>query len=146
VAEPDVARGVDAIPATLADSLMARLDRLSAAKEVAQRAAALGREVTYALLANVAEIDEGGLRQALPRLVQAEILFVRGEPPSATYTFKHALVQEAAYASLLKRTRQQLHGRIVDMLVERFPEQVATEPEIVARHAEAAGRLDDAVA
>jgi class 3 adenylate cyclase/predicted ATPase len=146
VAEPDVARGVDAIPATLADSLMARLDRLSAAKEVAQRAAVLGREFPYALLAAVAQMDEDGLRRELARLVDAEILFARGEPPNATYIFKHALVQEAAYASLLKRTRQPLHGRVVDVLVERFPEQVASEPEIVARHAEAAGRLDDAIA
>jgi predicted ATPase len=146
VAEPDVARGVDAIPATLADALMARLDRLSAAKEVAQRAAVLGREFPYALLAAVAEMDEAALRQGLVRLVEAEVLFVRGEPPSATYTFKHALVQEAAYGSLLKRTRQQLHGRVVDVLVERFPERVAAEPEAVARHAEAAGRSDDAIA
>jgi tetratricopeptide (TPR) repeat protein len=145
VAEPEVARGVDAIPATLADALMARLDRLSAAKEVAQRAAVLGREFPYALLAAVAEMDEGGLRQGLARLVEAEILFVRGEPPSATYTFKHALVQEAAYGSLLKRTRQQLHGRVVEVFVERFRERVEGEPELVAQHAEAAGRSDDAI-
>jgi class 3 adenylate cyclase/tetratricopeptide (TPR) repeat protein len=145
VAEPDVARGVDAIPATLADSLMARLDRLSAAKEVAQRAAVLGREFPYALLAVIAEMDEAGLCQGLVRLVEAEILFARGEPPSATYTFKHALVQEAAYGSLLKRTRQQLHRRVVEALVERFPERVAAEPELVAQHAEAAGRSDDAI-
>jgi tetratricopeptide (TPR) repeat protein len=145
VEEPNMARGVDAIPATLADSLMARLDRLSAAKEVAQRAAVLGREFSYALLAAVAEMDEAALRQGLARLVEAEILFVRGEPPSATYTFKHALVQEAAYGSLLKRTRQQLHGRVVDILVERFGERVAAEPELVARHAESAGRIDDAI-
>jgi class 3 adenylate cyclase/tetratricopeptide (TPR) repeat protein len=145
VAEPDVARGVDAIPATLADALMARLDRLSAAKEVAQRAAVLGREFPYTLLAAVAEMDEAALRQGIARLVEAEILFVRGEPPSAMYTFKHALVQEAAYGSLLKRTRQQLHGRVVDMLVERFPERVESEPELIARHAEAAGRSDDAI-
>jgi hypothetical protein len=106
VAEPGAVRGADAIPTTLAGSLMARLDRLSAAKEVAQRAAVLGREFSYALLAAVAEMDEAALPQGLVRLVEAEILFVRGEPPSATYTFKHALVQEAAYGSLLKRTRQ----------------------------------------
>src|SRR6185295_8293115 len=78
-------------------------------------------------------------------LVAAELVFVRGEPPEATYTFKHALVQEAAYESLLKRTRQQLHGRVVDVLQERFPERVAAEPEVVARHAEAAGRSDDGI-
>ena len=133
------------IPVTLQDSLLARLDRLSTAKEVAQRAAVLGREFGYPLLAAVAGMDEAGLRQGLVRLVDAEIVFQRGEPPEATYTFKHALVQEAAYESLLKRTRQQLHGRVVDVLRARFPERVASEPELVARHAEAAGRSDDAI-
>jgi class 3 adenylate cyclase/tetratricopeptide (TPR) repeat protein len=145
VAEPGAARGADAIPSTLAGSLMARLDRLSAAKEVAQRAAVLGREFGYPLLAAVAEMDDAGLRQGLARLVDAEIVFQRGEPPEATYTFKHALVQEAAYESLLKRTRQQLHGRVFDVLRERFPERVTAEPEVVARHAEAAGLGDDAI-
>ncbi len=145
VAEPGTARGADAIPTTLAGSLMARLDRLSAAKEVAQRAAVLGREFGYPLLAAIAEMDDAGLRQGLARLVDAEIVFQRGEPPEATYTFKHALVQEAAYESLLKRTRQQLHGRVVEVLRERFPERVESEPEVVARHAEAAGRSDDAI-
>src|SRR5262249_58853218 len=87
-----------------------------------------------------------GLRQGLARLVDAEIVFQRGEPPEATYTFKHALVQEAAYASLLKRTRQQVHGRVVEVLREQFRERVEREPELIARHAEAAGRVDDAVA
>ena len=146
VAAPGAARGADAIPTTLAGSLMARLDRLSTAKEVAQRAALLGREFGYPLLAAVAGMEDAGLRQGLARLVDAEIVFQRGEPPEATYTFKHALVQEAAYESLLKRTRQQLHGRVVDVLVERFPERVAAEPEVVARHAEAAGRSHDAIA
>jgi tetratricopeptide (TPR) repeat protein len=145
VAEPGAARGAEAIPSTLAGSLMARLDRLSTAKEVAQRAAVLGREFGYPLLAAVAGMEEVGLRQGLARLVGAEIVFQRGEPPEATYTFKHALVQEAAYESLLKRTRQQLHGRVVDVLVARFPERVDAEPEVVARHAEAAGRSDDAI-
>jgi predicted ATPase len=146
VVEPGVARGVEAIPATLADSLMARLDRLSTAKEVAQRAAVLGREFSYPLLAAVAGLDETALRQGLARLVEAEIVFARGELPRATYTFKHALVQEAAYGSLLKRRRQQLHGRVVDVLVATFPERVAAEPEVVARHAEAAGKIDEAIA
>ena len=127
---------------------MARLDRLGAAKEVAQRAAVLGREFSYPLLAAVvAASARSALRQSLaPPRGEAEILFVRGEPPEATYAFKHALVQEAAYESLLKRTRQQLHGRVVDVLVEPFPERAAAEPELVARHAEAAGRIDDAIA
>ena len=90
-------------------------------------------------------MEEAALRQGLARLVDAEIVFARGEPPEATYTFKHALVQEAAYESLLKRTRQQLHGRVVDVLVAEFPERAAAEPEVVARHAEAAGRIDEAI-
>jgi tetratricopeptide (TPR) repeat protein len=145
VTEPGVAREVEAIPATLADSLMARLDRLSTAKEVAQRASVLGREFSYELLAAVAGLEEAALRQGLARLADAEIVFARGEPPDATYTFKHALVQEAAYGSLLKRTRQQLHGRVVDVLVADVLGRVASEPELVARHAEAAGRTEDAI-
>jgi class 3 adenylate cyclase/tetratricopeptide (TPR) repeat protein len=145
VAEPGAARGADAIPTTLAGSLMARLDRLSTAKEVAQRAAVLGREFRYRLLASIAGRDEGTLCEDLERLVEAEILFVRGVAPHATYTFKHALVQEAAYGSLLKRTRQQLHGAVLDALVGRFLNLVATEPEVAARHAEAAGRFEEAI-
>ncbi len=130
VMDPGAARGVETIPATLADSLMARLDRLSAAKEVAQRAAVLGREFGYPLLAATAGLDDAALRQGLARLVEAEILFARGEPPTATYTFKHALIQETAYHSLLKRTRQQFHGRVLDVLVAKFPERAAAEPEV----------------
>jgi tetratricopeptide (TPR) repeat protein len=143
--QPGAGHGIEAIPATLADSLMARLDRLPSAREVAQRAAVLGRELDYRLLAAISGIEETLLRQSLDRLVEAEILFVRGEPPDATYTFKHALVQEAARESLLKSTRQQLHGRVVDVLVERFPARAEAEPERVARHAEAAGRVADAI-
>jgi predicted ATPase len=136
---------VAAIPATLADSLMARLDRLSAAKAVAQRAAVLGREFGYPLLAATAGLDEPALRHGLARLVDAEILFARGAPPAATYIFKHALIQETAYESLLRRTRQQLHARVAQVLDERFPARVAAEPEVVARHAEAAGLAATAV-
>ena len=100
--------------------------------------------VLVSLLAAVAGLDEAALRQGLARLVEAEIVFARGEPPEATYTFKHALVQEAAYESLLKRTRQQLHGRVVDVL-RAVPRARQSEPELVARHAEAAGRSDDAI-
>jgi tetratricopeptide (TPR) repeat protein len=144
--EPGAARGVEAIPATLADSLMGRLDRLSAAKEIAQRAAVLGREFSYALLAAVAGLEDATLRYGLERLVEAEILFVRGEPPEAMCTFKHALVQEAAYDSLLKRTRQQLHSRVADVLMAEFPERAAAEPEVVAGHEELAGRTAEAIA
>ena len=146
MADPGAAHGVEAIPASLADSLMARLDRLSAAKEIAQRAAVLGREFGYALLAATASLDEAALRQGLARLVEAEILFARGEPPAATYTFKHALIEETAYQSLLKRTRQQLHARVAQVLEERFPERVAAEPEVVARHYEQAGLVAQASA
>ena len=146
MAEPGAARGVEAIPATLADSLMARLDRLSAAKKVAQRAAVLGREFGYPLLAAMVGMDEAALRQALTRLVDAEILFVRGEPPAATYTFKHALIQETAYQSLLKRSRQQLHTRVAHVLEERFAETVASEPEVIARHYQQAGLVAQAIA
>jgi tetratricopeptide (TPR) repeat protein len=142
VREPGAAQGAAAIPATLADSLMARLDRLSTAKHVAQRAAVLGRELSYPELVDIAELDEPALRAGLARLVDAEILFARGEPPAATYSFKHALVQEAAYESLLIRTRQRLHGLVADALAKR-PD---AEPERVARHAEAAGRVDEAIA
>jgi predicted ATPase len=145
VAAPGAAHGVAAIPATLADSLMARLDRLSAGKEVAQRAAVLGREFGYPLLAATAGLGEAALRHGLARLVDAEILFPRGELPTATYIFKHALIQETAYESLLRRTRQQLHARVAQVLEERFPERVAAEPEVVARHADAAGLAATAV-
>jgi len=146
VMEPGAARGVEAIPASLADSLMARLDRLSAAKEVAQRAAVLGREFGYPLLAAMGGMDEAALRQGLGRLVDAEIVFARGEPPTATYTFKHALIQETAYQSLLKRTRQQLHARVAQVLEERFPERIASEPEVIARHYDQAGVVAEAIA
>ena len=128
ILEPGTARRVEEIPATLADSLMARLDRLSAAKEVAQRASVLGREFSYRLLAAVVGLKEVALRHGLARLNEAEILFVRGEPPTAIYTFKHVLVQEAAYESLLKRTRRELHGRVVDVILAQFPERAAAEP------------------
>jgi class 3 adenylate cyclase/predicted ATPase len=145
VMEPGAARGVEAIPASLADSLTARLDRLSAAKEVAQRAAVLGREFGYPLLAAMVGMDEAALRQGLGRLVEAEILFTRGKPPAATYTFKHALIQETAYQSLLKRARQQLHARVAQVLEERFPERVAAEPEVIARHYDQAGLAAKAI-
>ena len=133
------------IPVTLQDSLLARLDRLSSAKEVAQRAAVVGREFSYELLAAIVGMDAGALQQGLARLVEAELVFVRGEPPDATYTFKHALVQEAAYESLLKRTRLQLHGCVAQVLEAEFPERASAEPERVAAHYEAAGLLDRAV-
>jgi predicted ATPase len=101
-----------AIPATLQDSLMARLDRLVTAKAVAQYAAVIGRQFPYDLLQAVSHLDEVTLRRELGRLVEAEIVYQRGVPPQATYIFKHGLIQDTAYQSLLKSTRQQYHQRI----------------------------------
>jgi class 3 adenylate cyclase/tetratricopeptide (TPR) repeat protein len=127
------------IPVTLQDSLLARLDRLAGAKEVAQRAAVLGREFSHTLVVATADMDEATLQRGLERLVEAELLFERGVPPQATYTFKHALVQEAAYESLLKSARSQLHRRVAVVLAEQFPEVAASQPELMAQHFDAAG-------
>jgi predicted ATPase len=110
-----------AIPATLQDSLMARLDRLATVKEVAQLGATLGRLFSYELLRAVSSLDERALQGALQRLEEAELLYQRGVPPEATYLFKHALIQETAYQSLLKSRRQQFHQQIAQVLVDRFP-------------------------
>src|SRR6516164_9842966 len=110
------------IPATLQDSLMARLDRLVTAKAVAQYAAVIGRQFSYALLQAVSQLDEVMLRHELSRLIEAEVVYQRGVPPQATYTFKHALIQDAAYESLLKSTRQQNHQRIAQVLEAQFAE------------------------
>jgi len=123
-----------AIQATLQDALMARLDRLAVVKDMAQLAAVLGREFTYELLLAVALLDETTLQQALARLVAAELLYQRGLPPRATYIFKHALIQDAAYQSLLKSTRQQHHQRVAQVLEAQFPETVETQPELLAHH------------
>ncbi len=134
-----------AIPATLQDSLMARLDRLVTAKAVAQYAAVIGRQFSYALLQAVSESDDATLQRELTRLVQAELLYQRGLPPQVIYTFKHALVTDAAYQSLLKSTRQQVHLRIAQVLVEQFPETVETQPELVAHHYQGAGSTKQAI-
>jgi class 3 adenylate cyclase/predicted ATPase len=134
-----------AIPTTLQDSLMARLDRLVTAKGLAQLGATLGRQFTYELLQAVAQLDEVTLRRELERLVQAELLHQRGLPPRAMYVFKHALIQEIATQSLLKRTRQQYHQRIAQVLEERFPETVETQPELLAQHYTEAGLMVQAV-
>jgi class 3 adenylate cyclase/tetratricopeptide (TPR) repeat protein len=128
-----------AIPATLQDSLMERLERLSPVKEVAQIGSAIGREFSYDLLAAVAEMNDNELGEALSQLANAELVFVRGEPPDATYVFKHALVQDAAYASLLRARRQQIHSRIAQVLPEKYPELTTRQPEVLAHHCEAAG-------
>src|SRR5262249_53081220 len=123
-----------AIPLTLHDSLMARLDRLAAVKGLAQLGATLGREFPYAGLQAVSPWDEETLQRGLQQLVEAELLYQRGLPPQATYRFKHALIQDAAYQSLLRSTRQLYHQRIAQVLEARFPEIVETQPELVAQH------------
>jgi class 3 adenylate cyclase/predicted ATPase len=135
-----------AIPTTLQDSLLARLDRLPSVKEVAQLGAAIGREFPYNLLATVSSMPESALRSALDRLATAELIFARGAPPAASYVFKHALVQDAAYETLLKSKRQQLHGRIAKALEDKFPEIPLSQPEIVAHHYTEAGLHETAVA
>jgi class 3 adenylate cyclase/tetratricopeptide (TPR) repeat protein len=134
-----------AIPATLHDSLMARLDRLAPVKEIGQIGAAIGREFSYSLLRALVGRDETALKDALAQLEEAELVFRRGDPPEAVYSFKHALVRDAAYESLLKSRRQQLHGQIARTLEERFPAVVASQPEIVARHFTEAGLVDPAI-
>jgi class 3 adenylate cyclase/predicted ATPase len=123
-----------AIPATLHDSLMARLDRLESAKSVAQLGAVIGRQFSYELLQAISQLDEDALQQALGKLIEAELVHQRGLPPQATYTFKHALIQDIAYQSQLKRTRQQAHLQIVRTLEEQFPQVVETQPELLAHH------------
>jgi predicted ATPase len=134
-----------AIPATLHDSLMARLDRLAAVKALAQLGATLGRAFSYALLRAVAPWDEGFLHRGLHQLVAAEFLYQQGVPPQATYTFKHALIQDVAYQSLLRSTRQQHHQRIAQALEAQFPETVETQPELVAQHYTTAGCHEQAI-
>ncbi|TIM99674.1 MAG: adenylate cyclase, partial [Mesorhizobium sp.] len=132
--QPDAAVSALPIPSTLQASLTARLDRLPAAKQVAQIGAALGREFNHELLAAVAGLPEAALAQGLDELVNSGLAFRRGTPPEATYTFKHALVQDTAYVSLLRGTRQKLHARIAQVLEERWPEVVETQPELLAHH------------
>ena len=123
-----------AIPTTLHDSLLARLDRLAPVKEVAQTAAVIGREFSHELLAAVVPLGDSQLQDALAQLITSELIFRRGAPPDATYSFKHALVQDAAYQSLLKSKRQQLHAHIAEALERQFPEVGDTQPEVLARH------------
>src|SRR6185312_6649798 len=134
-----------AIPETLQDSLMARLDRLAAVKEIAQIGAAIGREFSYSLVRALGGRNEIELRDAFAQLEHAELVFRRGEPPEAVYSFKHALVRDAAYGSLLKSRRHQLHGQIARKMEEKFPDIVVSQPEIVAHHFAEAGLVEPAV-
>ena len=134
-----------AIPATLQDSLMARLDRLVTAKGVAQIGATIGRQFAYDLLQAVSQLDASTLQRELGRLVEAEIIYQRGLPPQASYLFKHALIQDAAYQSLLKSTRQQYHQRIGQVLESQFSATVDHQPELLAHHYTEAGLTEKAV-
>jgi class 3 adenylate cyclase/predicted ATPase len=133
-----------AVPASLHASLMARLDRLGPAKEVAQVGAAIGREFSHALLAVVMHKPHAELGSALDRLIAAGLLFRQGVPPDATYLFKHALVQDAAYGTLLREPRRALHARIAQSLESQFAETAESQPELLARHCTEAGQIEKA--
>jgi class 3 adenylate cyclase/predicted ATPase len=134
-----------AIPDTLHDSLTARLDRLGPVKDVAQIAAVIGREFSYELLAAIVDLPDGQLQDALRQLSAAELVFGRGEPPDATYAFKHVLVQETAYNAVLRGRRAELHGRIARTLAADFPEVLENQPELIAHHCTEAGLDEEAV-
>jgi class 3 adenylate cyclase/predicted ATPase len=136
---------VPSIPVTLHDSLVARLDRLAPIKEVAQIGAAIGREFPYRLLAALAPMSGTALDSALAQLTAADLIYSRGQPPDSAYVFKHALVQDAAYGSLLRSKRQELHSHIADALRAQFPEIVETQPELLAHHLEHAGLPKEAI-
>jgi len=143
--EPDSRAGASmAIPATLQDALMARLDQLGTAKVVAQHAAVIGRQFTYPVLSAIADIPDAILRHELSRLVQSGLVYQGAGPPDAEYVFKHALIQDIAYRSLLRGTRQECHQRIAETLLARFPEMAGTRAELLAYHYTGAGR--DAIA
>ena len=134
-----------AIPETLKDSLTARLDQLPGGKDVAQVGAVIGREFSYEVIAAVTTLNDGELHKALGELVDSELVFQRGTPPRSSYKFKHALVQNAAYETLLKSRRQQLHARIAEVLEEQFPQKSNAEPELLAHHFTEAGLAESAV-
>jgi predicted ATPase len=135
-----------AVPASLHASLIARLDRLGPAKEIAQIGAAIGREFSHSLLAAVLRKSEADLNLAFERLVDAGLLFRQGVPPHATYLFKHALVQDAAYSTLLREPRRALHARIAESLESQFAEMVESQPELLARHCAEAGLVEKGAA
>ena len=134
-----------AIPDTLQDALMARLDRLAPIKDILQMGACIGREFSYQLLAEVSRVPADALSAALDQFTEAELIFRRGDPPAATYTFKHALLQDAAYSSLFRTRRSRLHGTIANAIEATFPDTVQAQPEIVAYHFTEAKRLDRAI-
>ena len=134
-----------AIPTSLQASLLARLDRLASTREVAQIGAILGRSFSHELISAVAGMPEQRLNESLKQVVNAGLIFQRGTPPHAEYSFKHALVQDVAYGTMLQSRRRQLHGRIAGILEGQFPEIVETRPEVLARHCVEAGLVERAV-
>lgn len=138
--------GAHDIPATLLDSLGARLDRLGRAKEVAQLSAVLGRQFSYELLRAVSPLSEDELQASLAKLADAELVYAQGVPPDATYQFKHALIQDAAYGALLKSKRRDLHGRIAQIMIDRFPALAEAQPQVLADHWFEAGESEKAFA
>jgi predicted ATPase len=133
------------IPATLHDSLMARLDRLGPAKEVIQIGAVIGSEFSYGLLHAVYPIPDEDLRRAIYIATDAELVYVRGIPPDASYRFKHALIRDTAYEALLRNRRKELHSRIAEVLVREFPDRVTSAPELLAHHYTEAGLIEQAI-
>ena len=146
ILERDGRSAASEIPATLHDSLAARLDRLGPAKEVAQIAAVLGREFSYELLQAVSPMSEGELQSALEKVADAELIYARGIPPEATYQFKHALIQDAAYEALLKSRRRELHRRVAQTITQKFATIAEAQPEVLARHWTYAGDAESAIA
>jgi predicted ATPase len=136
---------IQAIPPTLQQSLMARLDRLGPAREVAQIGSVIGRDFSYALLRAVAGMDDVPLQAALDRLADADLILVQGLPPDAEYRFKHALFQDAAYENLLKSRRLILHRRVGETLRDKFAGTAAGEPELLAHHFTQAGMPETAI-
>jgi predicted ATPase len=134
-----------AVPASLHASLMARLDRLGSAKELAQIGAAIGREFSHALLSAVVNKSQAHLASAVDRLIETGLLFRQGVPAYASYLFKHALVQDAAYGTLLREPRRALHARIAETLESQFADDAENRPEVLARHFTEAGLIEKAV-
>lgn len=140
-----VSSGAQAIPSTLQASLLERLDRMTPVRDVVQIAAAIGREFAFELLSAAYLFSEDRLKEALRQLVAAELIYRRTDPPNESYKFKHALVQDAAYSTLLRDQRKELHARIARALEERFPDRVSTEPEVLAYHFSHAGLIQPAI-
>ena len=138
-------RDMVAIPRTLQDLLMSKLQRISDTSDTVQLAATLGREFTYELISAISDLGEEQLGAELEKLVEAELLFQKGRPPSCSYIFKHALIQDAAYDSLLKKTKQRFHQRIADVVENTFPEIAETQPDLLARHFTEAGDVQKAI-